>query len=242
MLRHAFILLALALTAIARAQSVDFDLKETTGWVGTPITMMVQLNDLEEDVEPTVSGDSPDFETALVPAGSSQATQVINGRVSRRSTRTFRVEFTPKAAGTFALPKVEVQAGGKTWSSTPAKVTVTAKDDSALLRVEVRATPARAWVGQPTDVTLRILLKPVESPQARGAIGTGMLWKGLDAQRSKFGAFTDTLVGLSRNRTLPDGREELIDGKPWLVYEIDAQVTPDAPGPLTVGDVRVALN
>ena len=242
MLRTAAILIALLLAAAARAQSVTFEQKDLTGWVGTPLTMVVQLNDLPDDAEPTVLGDSKDFEVQIASAGSSQATQVVNGRVSRTSTRTFRVEFTPRRAGTLDLPLVEVRSGGQAWRSAPAKASVSARDDSSLLRLEVRANPNQPWVGQATDVTLRILVRPLDTPKARSAVGGGLLWKILDTQRSRFGAFTDTLVSLSRNRMLPDGREETVDGKSWLVYEIDAQVTPDAPGPVSVGEVHVVLN
>ena len=242
MLRHATILIALLLAAIARAQSVEFEQKDYTGWVGTPLTMVVQLNNLPDDVEPKVVGEPRDFDVQVIAAGSSQATQCINGRVSRTSTRTFRVECTPKKAGTLDIPMVEVRSGAQAWSSSPGKATVTARDDSSLLRLEARSNPTQPWVGQPTDVTLRILVRPLDTVQARNAVGTGLLWKILDVQRSRFGAFTDTLVSLSKNRMLPEGREEVIDGKGWLVYEIDAQVTPDAPGPVSVGDVHVVLN
>ena len=242
MYRSVAMLLAFLIAAVARAQSVDFEQKDYTGWVGTPLTTVVQLNNLPDDAEPTVVGASSDFDVQVIAAGSSQATQVINGRVSRTSTRTYRVECTPKKAGTLDLPTVEVRSGGKVWSSKPGKATITARDDSSLLRLEVRANPTQPWVGQPTDVTLRILVRPLDTVQARSAVGAGLLWKILDVQRSRFGSFTDTLVSLSKNRMLPEGREEVIDGKGWLVYEIDAQVTPDAPGPVSVGDVHVVLN
>jgi hypothetical protein len=236
------ILLSLLLVAIARAQSVDFEQRDYTGWVGTPLTMVVQLNDLPDDVEPTVIGTPADFAVQVIAAGSSQSTRVINGRVSRSSTRSFRVEFTPKVPGTLDMPEVEVRSGGKRWSSKPGKATVTARDDASLLRIEARANPTRPWVGQPTEVTLRILLRPLDTPQARNAVGTGLLWKILDAQRCQFGAFTETLVSLSRGRMLPEGREEVIDGAAWLVYEIDAQVTPDMPGPVALGELLIVVN
>ena len=121
MLRHATILITLLLAAVARGQSVDFEQKDYTGWLGTPLVCVVQLNNLPDDVEPKVVGEPKDFDVQIVAAGSSQATQVVNGRVSRTSTRTFRVECTPKKAGTSIFPRSRCAAAGRSGPTAPAR-------------------------------------------------------------------------------------------------------------------------
>jgi hypothetical protein len=227
------------LAPLAMAQNVSFRLPSREAWVGTPLQMMVEVNNAADDAVPTVA-DSQDFEARVQPVPQRmEMQQNINGRVTRRSTLTWTVEFTPLREGTFTLPTVQVKSDTRTWTSPPETVTVASSAASELLRVEVVASPASPWVGQGVELTLRMLVRPYINARFNVQLDEAQMWQLLDAEASSWGVFLPRLRELAQTNRRPQGDEERIDGQTWIAYELTQTVTPGKSGPVDTGDVRI---
>lgn len=241
MLPRTLAILALLLaTSIARAQNVEFRLGDRSGWVGTPLVMEVEVNNGGDAEAPIVTGNG-DFDVRVDPSPRRMEwRQSINGRTTTRSTLTWRVEFVPKHEGALKTPVVEVKAGGRTWRSPAETVQVASSASDETLRLEVRTEPASPWVGQSVQLTLRILVRPFSSPQHGVVLDEGQMWRLVDQQSCSWGALEPRLRELAQSNRRPAGSEEVIEGRTWLVYEITQTFTPSKPGPVDLGDLRIA--
>lgn len=237
MFRLAPILPIVALVASASAQTVEFRLADREGWVGTPMVMEVEANNVPD--APTVAA-SPDFEVRVDPSPRRMEWhQSINGRSTSRSTLTWRVELTPTHEGTLQTPVVQVTSNGRTWRSVSDTVKVSSSQNSETLKLELRSQPATPWVGQSVELTLRIMVRPFSSPQHGVTLDEAQMWRLLDDRACSWGALEPRIRELSQSNRRPVGQEEVIDGKTWLVYEITAPITPASPGPIDLGDLRI---
>ncbi|NDB14188.1 MAG: hypothetical protein EBX53_07230, partial [Betaproteobacteria bacterium] len=108
-----------------------------------------------------------------------------------------------------------------------------------LLRLEVRADPPNPWVGQAVQLTVRILIRPYTSTRHGVSLDEGQMWRLLDTDASEWGALKPRLIELAQANRRPVGNEEVIDGRTWIVYELDRSITPDRAGPVDLGDLRV---
>jgi hypothetical protein len=240
MRRTLAMLLVLACATVTRAQSVEFRLRDRDGWVGTPMAMEVEVNNAGDADAPVVTA-SPDFDARVDPnPHRMEWRQSINGRTTSRSTLVWRVELVPKREGALQTPVVELKTGGRTWRSTPEPVQVASSASNDTLRLEVRTDPPNPWVGQSVELTLRILVKPFTSPQHGVSLDEAQMWRLLDQQACAWGALEPRLRELAQANRRPAGTEEVIDGRTWLVYEITLNFTPSRPGPIELGDVRIA--
>lgn len=238
-LRMPILLLAMLLAPLAMAQSVSFRLPSREAWVGTPLQMVVEVNNAADDAVPTVA-ESQDFQSRVNPVPQRmEMQQNINGRVTRRSTLTWTVEFTPLREGTWTLPTVQVKSDARTWTSPPETVTVASSAASELLRVEVIASPASPWVGQSVELTLRMLVRPYINARFNVQLDEAQMWQLLDAEASQWGVFLPRLRELAQTNRRPQGQEERIDGQTWIAYELTQTVTPGKSGPVDAGDVRI---
>ena len=234
-------ILALLLAATsARAQNVEFRLASRDGWVGSPIVMQVEVTNADTDAVPTVK-DSPDFACEVDPSPQRmEMRQNINGRTSTRATLTWQVLMVPRREGTLTLPTVEVKSGSRTWRSPTEVVTVARSEQGDLLKLALVSDPPAPWVGQSVELTLRVMVRPFTSPQHGVQLDEAQMWRLLDGTACEWGAFEPRLRELAQSNRRPMGREERIDGRTWLVYELTQSFAPGKPGPLDVGDVAVS--
>ena len=234
------ILLALTAALAARAQSVDFKMDQTEGWVGSAMVMQIEVSNASSATPPTVDP-SPDFETRVDPTPRRMEwRQSINGRSNSRSSLTWRVELIPKREGALQLPSIEVRDGQRSWRSPARQVQVASSTADDTLRVEVRTEPADPWVGQSVKLVLRILVRPFSSPQHGVVLDEAQMWQLHDGQACSWGVFEPRMRELAQANRRPAGLEQVIQGKTWIVYDIEAPFTPDRPGPVSLDGVRIA--
>lgn len=240
MARLAAILASLLVTTQVWAQSVEFRLLNREGWVGSPLVMEVEVNNGDADAVPTVK-DSPDFACEIDPSPRRmEMRQSVNGRTTTRSTLTWQVSMVPRREGALTLPTVEVKTGNRVWRSPLEKATISNSAQGDLVKLEVVSDPPSPWVGQSVELTLRMLVRPFASSQHGVQLDEAQMWRLLDGAGCSWGPFEPRLRELAQANRRPVGREERIDGKTWLVYEITQPFAPSKPGPVDVGDVHVA--
>ena len=93
-------------------------------------------------------------------SSSSHFSLSINGRqVQTSSSKTrYLYRVTPKAKGRVVIPPVSVEVDGETLQTKPLILNVTRSETGDLLLVELEADKDHVYVGEPSDVTLRINL------------------------------------------------------------------------------------
>lgn len=233
-------ILALLLAATARAQSVEFHLPSREGWVGSPMVMQVEISNAEADAVPQIK-DTADFSCEVDPSPQRmEMRQSVNGRSTTRTTLTWQVLMVPRREGTLTLPTVEVKSASRTWRSPTEQVTIANSAQGDLLKLVVVSDPPSPWVGQSVELTLRIMVRPFSSPQHGVQLDEGQMWRLLDANTCEWGAFEPRLRELAQSNRRPVGREERVDGRTWLVYELTQTFAPGKPGPLEPGRVQVS--
>jgi hypothetical protein len=234
-------ILALLLTALAaRAQSVEFRMQERDGWVGSPLVMEIEVQNAADATAPEISA-TPDFDVRVDPSPRRMEwRQSINGRTTSRSTLVWRVEFTPKREGKFTLPEIVMRSGSQTWRNPPQEVTISSSTANDTLRLEAITDPPSPWVGQSVKLSLRILVRQFTSAQHGVTLDEAQMWRLHDESGCSWGILEPRIRELAQSNRRPAGTEQVIDGKSWIVYEIEAPFTADRAGPVSLGDLRVA--
>ena len=235
--------LALLQCAIATAATdVTFNLSPRETWVGSPSVMKIVVRDgdvIGEPILPKVTG--VDFETQ--PGRQTMSSmQIVNGAVSRESTTVISVLITPSTVGIIQIPPITVDVDGVKYSITPTSISTVVSTTGDLLKAEVVAAEESAWVGQSITATLRILVKPFQSSQHQVTLGEGDMWQFIDQSRCDFGPFTKALAEMLQRRQRPLGREELIEGQAYIVYDIPATITMTSSGAPDFSEIRIAWN
>ncbi len=232
--------LLFAMSAIAA--DVEFTLSPRETWIGSPAIMKIVVrggSSIAVPILPRVEG--VDFE---VQAGrqTTSSMQISNGTVTRDSTTVINVMITPSRAGVITIPPITIDVDGTKFSSKPTSISTAVATTGDLLQAEVFGEGVDTWVGQPLTVTLRIVVKPFQSAEHRVTLGEADMWQFMNQDRCEFGPFTKSLNEMAQRRQRPAGREELIDGQSFLIYEIPATITPTASGVPDFSDVLIAWN
>lgn len=239
--RHLCFLLLLMLTPTAAfgQATVDFKLGQRESWVGQPLSLRVEITNAESHEAPVI----PEVDGAsiklLAQASESSFTQIVNGRMTRRSTITYTVQVTPNQVGIIEVPSISVIADGETFQSRPWRLVASRSEVGDLMFVQVLATPTESWVGEPVTLTLQIWLKQYRDPELGVALEATGMWGLVDESASDWGIFQETLDAMSQERRAPRGREIDRDGMPYFLFEIPLVRHPIKPGTLDPGSVRI---
>ena len=103
----------------------------------------------------------------------------------------------------------------------------------------VTSSRGTAYVGEPVDLVLRIALRPYRSQEFGVTLSEADMWSLVDADRSTWGVFAQAMREMGQRGQRPAGREELLAGAAWYVYEIPARIWPTRAGPPDAGDIRL---
>jgi hypothetical protein len=127
-----------------------------------------------------------------------------------------------------------------TWRNPSQEILVASSTASDTLRLEVTTDPPNPWVGQSVKLSLRILVRPFTSAQHGVTLDEAQMWRLHDDAGCSWGILESRIRELAQSNRRPAGTEQVIDGKSWIVYEIETPFTPDRAGPVSLGDLRVA--
>ncbi len=226
-------------TEPARAQVIRAQLIQTDTVVGEPVTLAIVVanTDLEgppkfvpiKDLDIRQSG------------GPSRRHEEVNGRVTR-SDITYTYDVTPRAVGQFRLPAFTVSLNGKEHASNRPTLSVTAAPKSArLFMVEVFSTKETAYVGQPVQLILQLVVKKFsEGGLEMSAQNMWELWR-TGAAASSFGVFAN--ADINRPTATEERRtDEEGNTANYYVYRIDMTVTPTQRGPFDFGMIEIAYH
>jgi len=236
------LMLVLPAAAPAWAAEVDFRFAGREAWVGAPLVVEVEVSNastISPPVLPEVEGAS----IRLLPGErSSSFTQVVNGRVTTRQSRLYTIEIRPTREGAIEVPPIEVTADGRTFRSETTSITARKSVTGDLLLAQVLGEPPQVTLGEPMEVTLRLVVRPYESEQHGAVLSEADMWSLLDLEGSELGVFRKALEELAQQRRRPLGRDFDVDGRTYYVYDLSTRIQPLRPGPPDFGPLSITLN
>ncbi len=231
----------------ASAAQVRASLSTREAYVGSPITLSVEIENADSSVVPQIPQvDGLEIKSMGSPSRSSQTT-IINGRRSHRVSETHAWRIVPRRTGTFEIPSIDVNVGGQTVSTRPQRFVVTRSETGDLLFAEIVGHDDKIYVGQPMNLTLKIWVKPYYDRSLDIKLGEGDMWQMISADRSQWGVFSERMQELAENNQRPGGEEVLradADGNEhsYYQYEIPATIYPKRPGEVDAEDVQIVVD
>lgn len=232
-------LLAGAIAHVASAADVSFTVTPRETAVGGSVMMRITVTD-GDDIGAVSFKSTPEVEFEEVPGRQSmKSTQWINGRLTSESKVTLSVMVTPLVAGTVSIPPVSIMVDGVEHTSPVIPIAVGKSDTAELMQALVTSSRGTAYVGEPVDLVLRIALRPYRSQEFGVTLSEADMWSLVDADRSTWGIFAQAMREMGQRGQRPAGREELLAGAAWYVYEIPARIWPTRAGPPDAGDIRL---
>ena len=237
--RALVILLVAALARAASAADVSFAVTPRETTVGGSVMMRITVTN-GEAIGAVSLKSTPEVELEEVPGRQSmKSSQWINGRLTSESKVTLSVMVTPLVAGTVSIPPVSIMVDGVEHTSPIIPIAVGKSDIAEVLQAVVTSTSPTVYVGQPLELVLRIAIRPYRSQEFGVTLSEADMWNLIDADRSTFGTFAQAMREMSQRGQRPAGREELLGGAAWYVYDIPARIWPTRAGPPDAGEVRL---
>lgn len=237
--RSIVILLVAVLAHAASAADVSFTVTPRETTMGGSVMMRITVTNGDEIGAVSLKS-TPEVELAEVPGRQSmKSSQWINGRLTSESKVTLSVMVTPLVQGTVSIPPVSITVDGVEHKSPIIPIAVGKSDIAEVLQVLVTSPRSTTYVGEPLELVLRIAIRPYRSQEFGVTLSESDMWNLVDADRSSWGIFSQAMREMSQRGQRPAGREELLAGAAWYVYDIPARIWPTRPGLPDAGDIRL---
>ncbi len=230
----------------AFAGDVTMRLSSREAYVGSPIQLMISINNASDYEQPTLPHiDGIKIRSAGAPSQSSQVT-IINGRRSESRSVVLRYLITPRREGTFEIPPLTFKVDGKDVKTEAIKIIATKSETGDLLFVEIEGKKEKVFVGQPLDLALRIYIKPYRDREQEITLSEGDMWN-LISDQTSWGSFQNRIEEMAKKRQRPGGKEVLHDNgqgeeRAYYMYEINAKVYPTKAGKISGDDLQIVVN
>lgn len=239
-------LLLIASLGVGIAADVATGVSTRETYVGLPILLQIQVNNAVEHEEPEMPEvDGLTIESLGAPRRSSRVT-IINGRRTERSTLAYVFRVTPLREGEFTIPPVKVIADGRIMLTKAVRIMASKSDTDDLMFVEIEGNENEIYVGEPLKLKLKIWLRPYRDRQLQVTLDEEDMWNRI-ADSTSWGLFGETIEQLAQDRRRPGGKSVLRDDSngdshEYYLYELDATVYPDRPGPIDADNVRIIVD
>ncbi|WP_158265489.1 BatD family protein [Blastopirellula marina] len=235
-------------SAVTSAHAADLQaaLSSREAYVGAPIMLHLEVANASSHDEPTLPEvRGLDIQSAGAPSRSTQTT-IINGRRTDRTSATYTWRITPRQAGTFEIPPIDLKVDGQIRSTRPMRFVATKSETGDLLFAEITGQQKEIYVGQPLTLTLNLWIKPYHNNEFDLTLSEENMWQ-MISEGTNWGAFTERMTELAENRQRPGGEEVLRTDsngqeRAYYQYQIEATVYPKKPGQIEVGDLQIVVD
>ena len=235
----------LGTTSTAIAAEASMQVPRRQGYVGASLPIKIIIADAQRDSDPSmppVAGLSID--RLATPSVSTQVSS-INGVTTTRRTVEWTFLVSAGEPGTYTIPEFTIEADGTQFRTAPIELTFVASEAEDLLRVEVSGDPRELFLGESTNLTLRIWIRPYRDLQYGTELSSRDMWNRIDPN-STWGPFTGVMDELKSQRQSPRGRMVTVPGENGeqaiaFLYELQVEDWPDRTGPIRFDDIRIAM-
>ncbi|TWU24409.1 Tetratricopeptide repeat protein [Novipirellula galeiformis] len=229
----------------AVAGEVQVELSSQQTYVGFPITLQIEFNNVAKHERPELPElDGLKIESAGVPSRRSQFFS-INGRQTQSESITYSFSITPEREGDFVIPALTVSYDGRKELTESLRFSVSKNEVSDLAFAEITGDRPSVYVGESIELTLKIWIKPFHDEAHRVTLSEGDMWS-LISNQTDWGPFADRMQELAENRQRPGGelvKREDAEGNPasYYLYEIDAPTYPQRAGSIDGSSCRIVI-
>ena len=230
----------------AHAADLQAALSSREAYVGAPIILHLEVANASSHDEPTIPEvRGLDIQSAGAPSRSTQTT-IINGRRSDRTSATYAWRITPRQAGTFEIPPIDLRVDGQVRSTRPLRFVATKSETGDLLFAEITGQQEEIYVGQPLKLTLNLWIKPYHNDEFDMTLSEENMWQ-MISEHTNWGVFSERMTELAENRQRPGGKEVLRpdshgDERAYYLYQIEATIYPKRPGQIEAGDLQIVVD
>ena len=253
MLRGFAALVVLCLFAVPQsgfAAEVDARLSSGQAYVGSPIKLLIIIEDVENYEAPKIPEvDGLAIESTGVAQRSSQ-TVIINGRISSTQSVVLPFDVTAEREGTFEIPALTISVNGKNVQTSPLGFVATESEVGELMYVEIEGKQDRVYVGEPLELVLKVWVQKYRDEEIDYSFSEEDTWRSF-SEATSWGPFKERLAELRSRGKRPGG--ELVkranddddgdgDPKPYFLYEFEATMYPNKPGAIDASDVRIVFD
>lgn len=242
----AVVALLVGSAAGADAADVQAQISSREAYVGAPLQLRLMVANASSHEEPEVpSVPGLDIRMSGTPSQSTQTT-IINGRRTDRSSTIYTWQITPRQAGTFQIPPINVEADGKVESTRPIRFVATKSETGDLLFAEITGQQKEIYVGQPLTLTLNLWIKPYHNNEYDLTLSEENMWQ-MISSGTNWGAFSERMTELAENRQRPGGEEVLRKDSngnegAYYQYQIEATIYPKRPGQIEADDLQIVVD
>ncbi len=222
-----------------RAAEVSIDVSSQEVYGNVPFTVGIAIENATTYDPPRLPEVDGLRVEARLPPMTSSFTEIINGRISKRDTVTFRYRLVAERPGTFTIPPVAVTADGAELRTKAVRIVASDTETTDLLFVDVRAERDVYYLGERIELALEIWLRPYRDRNRQLSFDERDMFRQV-SQTSSYGVFADGLREIKVREGLRPDREGVERG--YFVYSIAGSVTPQQTGELTFDDVRILVN
>ncbi|MCP4593247.1 MAG: protein BatD [bacterium] len=227
----------LGLAAAPAAAEVEFTISPEPYYVGTPITLRIDVLNEPEHEPPSI----PKIDGATVSEPRTERRQhSVNSNVTRSVSYTYQI--VPHEAGSLTIPSIEVALAGGTRQTSSQTFEILKTDNEGLLYVEVHGDREKLYLGESIELALEIWIKPFINRKHN--FGTSSDMQGcIDFRNSGWGPFASLLQELRRlpvkrgRRADPDGVEQ-----DYYVYRLERAVWPEKAGRVELRDINIIVD
>lgn len=215
------------------------------GYVGATLPIRLIIADAQQDSTPSMpSVPGLTIERLATPNVSTQVSS-FNGVTTTRRTVEWTFLVGASTAGTYTIPEFTIEADGTEFRTTPIELTFVASEAEDLLRVAVTGDPEELYLGEATNLTLQIWIKPYRDLQYGTELSSRDMWNRIDLD-SDWGPFTPAMNELKAQRQAPRGRMVTVPGEDdeqaiAYLYELQVEDWPDRIGSIDFDDVRISM-
>lgn len=237
------LLLGAVNSALAQsAPRAQFQIDATEAYVNEAFTATLTIEWIEQassnanlrqndaaTIDPPMLPDLPNCSVQLSPeVNRGTSVQGINGRFTRRESRTYHYEITPQRAGVLEIPGFAVTVGGKQIPVRGERIRVVEDTSAARLFMTITSPAERIYVGQHVPVTLSMFALV---PEYRGqSLPIKSVFRLMDVATGRFPA--DQMRGELVARRDPAGRAGT-----YYHYYVSTALTFDRPGAPVFDDI-----
>lgn len=232
-----------AAAAPAFGQKITARSSGTEAVPGEMLTVQVNVSDPKQATAPTPPK-TDDFEIRLLNVTPSENTsvQIINGRMTRRSSYGYQFAVKPLRSGRLVLPPFTYVEDGRTYSTQPIIISVAKEEGGPLVKVYVKTEKAAAYIGERIGLTLEVWIEKFSQPGI-GPLGPDSMWSNatIDTAATNWGVFADADLG---RPTVEEVESRAPDGgtRRCYVFTVERSTAPTRAGPFDFGPIEFVYN
>lgn len=235
---HIILLIALSFASQAFSQSVSIQFQQKTGYVGVPIPLYVVFENTKETPTPSLPEIDGFSSYKQLEDRTSTQTTFINGKMTTTSSQVVTFILTPQRIGIYTIPALTFEVDGKTFHSTPRKISIEEPPTSGVLEAEIVGTTGDVYLGRPIDLTLRIFMEAYIDPTNGITPDAQFMFRRI-RNDSNFGIFTEALQ--DGNAKVQQVQRNSKEGVPttFFVFTVQATAWPETTGKLKLSPVTI---